>query len=550
MPPSPRRQRVMTRSRSLGHCICDPRKPCPCDVLLEHDVCLCAGERLDGRAGKTVQLTKLVKNAGCASKIPPADLARVLAQLPTVSDPRLLIGAATADDAGVFQVSPDLCLVQTVDVFTPSVDDPYTFGRIAACNSLSDVYAMGGKPLTALSIIGYPIHTLGDEPMQQMLKGGMDVLNEAGVVLVGGHSINDEEIKLGFAVTGLVDPKRTVSNAGAAPGDALLLTKPIGTGVIAFAAQLGRASAAALQAAAEAMTSLNRAAAEVMVRSGAHAGTDVTGFGLLGHLFHIVRESGVSAEVWWEAVPLLPEVRDYAAQGLVSGAAERNREFASPAVHVAEGTPESVLDLLYDPQTSGGLLFTVPAREAERALALLVASGCPDAAIIGRVVERSDGRIIVREKGPGTAEEAKSRGVDESEGNGQRPALGGVATAEACCATAAAVTSAGCCAPTAPAAAAPPSAQAAFQQFMGTAFAPGALDVVQKELMTIALSVAVQCEPCLRIHLGKALAMGITVEEIQEAAWMGVAFGGCKAMMFWGEHSRSLGTNPPPDVSK
>jgi selenide,water dikinase len=546
--PSSRRQRVMSRSRALGHCICDPRKPCPCDVLLEHDVCLCAGERLDGRAGQPVLLTRLVKSAGCASKIPPADLARVLAQLPTVTDPRLLIGAATADDAGVFQVSPDLCLVQTVDVFTPSVDDPYTFGRIAACNSLSDVYAMGGKPLTALSIIGYPIRTLGDEPMQQMLRGGMDALAEAGVVLVGGHSINDEEIKLGFAVTGLVDPKRVVSNAGAAPGDALLLTKPIGTGIIAFAAQLGRASAAALQAAADSMGSLNRAAAEVMVRSGAHAGTDVTGFGLLGHLYHVVRESGVSAEVWWNAVPLLPEVRGYAEQGLVSGAAERNREFASPAVRAAEGIPDSVLDLLYDPQTSGGLLFTVPAREAERALGLLVASGCPDAAIIGCITEHSEGRIVVTEKQrPGTAVERGAWSV-ERDSQQQRPGSAATAASEACCATPA--PSAECCAPTAPAPAAPPSAQAAFQQFMGAALAPGALDVVQKELMTIALSVAVQCEPCLRLHLDKARAMGITIEEIQEAAWMGVAFGGCKAMMFWADYSRSLGTNPPPGVSK
>jgi AhpD family alkylhydroperoxidase len=347
-----------------------------------------------------------------------------------------------------------------------------------------------------------------------------------------------------------VDPKRVVSNAGAAPGDALLLTKPIGTGIIAFAAQLGRASAAALQAAADSMGSPNRAAAEVMVRSGAHAGTDVTGFGLLGHLYHVVRESGVSAEIWCDAVPLLPEVRDYAAQCLVSGAAERNREFASPAVQVAEGIPDSVLDLLYDPQTSGGLLFTVPAPEAQRALGLLVASGCPDAAIIGRITERSEGRIVVTEQQrPGTAVE---RGEWSVERNGQQQGSGSAATAapEACCAAPAAGTSADCCAPTAPAPAAPPSAQAAFQQFMGAAFAPGALDVVQKELMTIALSVAVQCEPCLRLHLDKARAMGITTEEIQEAAWMGVAFGGCKAMMFWADYSRSLGTNPPPGVSK
>lgn len=527
-----KRARVMARSRRLGHCICDPRKPCPCDLLREKDVCLCAGERLEtAPALAAVALTKLVKNAGCASKIAPADLARVLARLPSVDDPRILVGTRTADDAGIFRVSPDLCLVQTVDVFTPCVDDPYEFGRIAACNSLSDVYAMGGKPLTALSIIGYPIQSLGDEWMYRMLRGGMDALAEAEVALVGGHSINDEEIKFGFSVTGIIEPDAIITNAGAQPGDALILTKPIGTGIIAFAAQIGRASEGSLRAAAGSMMTLNRAASEIMRRFGAHACTDVTGFGLLGHLAHVVRESGVTAEIWWDAVPTLPNAREYAAQGLISGAAERNREFAAELVGVAEGTPEDALDVLYDAQTSGGLLISVAEDCADEVLGELRAAGCAEVAVIGRVTSRSKGRIVVKQKG--CAKDMDTRQPEPAD-----------AAAQPCCAAHGAagpaeqVPAEECCASGAEDINDAATAQQAFQQFMATAFAPGALDAVQKELMTVALSVAVQCEPCLRIHLDKVRRMGISAEEIEEAAWMGVVFGGCKAMMFWQEKSR------------
>ena len=517
-----KRARVMGRSKKLGHCICDPRKSCPCNLLIEKDVCLCAGERLPPEwrgAPAPAALTKLVRNAGCASKIPAAELARILARLPAVSDPRLLVGLGTADDAGVFQVSPDLCLVQTVDVFAPCVDDPYLFGQIAAANSLSDVYAMGGAPLTALSIVGWPIHTLSDEWLVRMLQGGMDKLREAGVILVGGHSINDEEIKFGFAVTGAIRPDAIVANSGARPGDAMILTKPVGTGIISFAAQIGRASAEALRAAGESMAALNRSAAEIMCRAGAHAGTDVTGFGLLGHLWQVARESGVTAELWWDAVPALPEALECARQGVVSGAAERNREFAGPAVTVAAGVPEYAMDLLYDAQTSGGLLMFVPEQAAEHTVEQLRAAGCPCAAIVGRVLEKSKGGIRVakkRDSAGRTPPSAAARGAEPVEGH---------AAVEKCCSTdpaAAAGHSAG-------------SPQEAFQDFMGKAFAPGALDAVQKEIMTIALSVAVQCEPCLKIHLDKARGMGISADEIREAAWMGIAFGGCKAMMFWKE---------------
>jgi selenide,water dikinase len=525
----------MARSRRLGHCICDPRKPCPCDLLREKDVCLCAGERLAPEpASAVVALTKLVKNAGCASKIAPADLARVLARLPAVDDPRILVGTRTADDAGVFQISPDLCLVQTVDVFTPCVDDPYEFGRIAACNSLSDVYAMGGTPLTALSIIGYPIQSLGDEWMYRMLRGGMEALAEAEVALVGGHSISDEEIKLGFSITGVIEADAIITNAGAQPGDALILTKPIGTGIIAFAAQLGRASAESLRAAAESMMTLNRAASDIMRRFGAHACTDVTGFGLLGHLANVVRESGVTAEIWWDAVPTLPSARDYAAQGMISGAAERNREFAGGLVEVTDGTPEDALDLLYDAQTSGGLLISTADCCANEMVAELRAAGCAEAIVIGRVTAKSKGGVVVKQKGCA------------SDADATEPQGAGAAAQTGCAAhgVAEAVERAGaeeCCAPGTEGVTDTATAGQAFQQFMAKAFAPGALDVVQKELMTIALSVAVQCEPCLKIHLDKARSMGIGADEIEEAAWMGVVFGGCKAMMFWQDKSREHG---------
>ena len=234
-----KRKRVMARSMRLGHCICDAKKTCPCDVFREKDVCPCAGESLDGHAGP-LKLMDLVQNAGCASKIDQATLQRVLQGLPFLDDPRVLIGAPAGDDAGVYRLADDLALVQTVDVFSPSADDPYLFGQIAAANSLSDVYAMGGRPITALSIVGFPIQAAPEAALHQILRGGIDKMTEAGVAVIGGHSINDPQLKAGFAVTGLVHPERIVTNAGARPGDCLVLSKPLGTGVISFAAQIGR----------------------------------------------------------------------------------------------------------------------------------------------------------------------------------------------------------------------------------------------------------------------------------------------------------------------
>lgn len=524
MPYSTKRAKVMARSKKLGHCICDPRKPCPCPLFVEQDVCTCAGERAEAAPAQgAAALTKHSKNPGCASKIPPAFLRRVLGQLPAVEDPRLLVGLGTADDAGVVDFGGGLFLVQTVDVFAPSVDDPYLFGQIAACNSLSDVYAMGGTPVSALSVISYPIYALDEAWMVQMLKGGMDKLAEADVVLAGGHSIHGEEVLFGFAVTGVVAKDGVIANAGARAGDALILTKPVGTGIVAFAAQIGRASAAAMGAAGASMAALNRAASEVMRSREVHACTDVTGFGLLGHLFNVARESGVAAEVWWDAVPLFESVLDLAKEGVVSGAAERNQEYAGAIVEVADGVPEHAVEILYDAQTSGGLLIALPEAEAKEALDDFHEAGCEGAAVVGRITGHcKGGRIMVSGKEPGkTRRSAAATQSDEG--------------AADCCAAREPVASAQpaeCCAPGAGPADAS-ATQNAFSQFMASAFSPGALDIVQKEVAAIALSVAVQCEPCMRIHLEKAKGMGLTKDEIQEAAWMGIAFGGCRARMFW-----------------
>ena len=402
-----KRKKVMGRSIRLGHCVCDPSRPCPCPVFQKHNVCLCAGEHLPVNRSVKVKLTQHVRSAGCASKIGQQDLHAVLSKLPKVADKRLVVGMATADDAGVFEIRPGTLLVQTVDVFTPGVEDPHMFGRIAACNALSDVYAMGGRPVTALSIIGFPIHTLPHSAMTAILRGGMEVLREAGVVLVGGHSINDEEVKFGLAVTGLVTRSALATNAAAKPGDALLLTKPLGTGIIALAGQLGRASARAKKAAAASMATLNRRAAEIMVRHRVKAATDVTGFGLLGHLTRMMIESNTASEIVFDALPLLPDVMEYATAGIYSGANERNAAFSARHTKFADGIGEAKQAILYDAQTSGGLLMAVPAPRAGKLLKELHAAGIRHAAIIGCVQRtahahpsRGNPACVVREAFP------------------------------------------------------------------------------------------------------------------------------------------------------
>jgi len=305
------------------------------------------------------------------------------------------VGTAIADDAGVFRLNRNTLIVQTVDVFTPGVDDPYLFGQIAACNSLSDVYAMGGRPVTALSVIGFPIYSLPHKVMTAILKGGIDILRKANTVLLGGHSINDEEVKFGFAVTGVIKRKQLTTNAGARPGDALILTKPLGTGIISLASQVGMASHQSVGAMTKSMITLNRSAAEIMVRFHATACTDITGFGLLGHLYRMVRESGVTAEIRCRSLPLLPEVLTYAAKGAYSGANERNTEFCGPHTALDNAVTKEMRAVLFDAQTSGGLLIAMPGKLANAALSAMHRAGLTAAAVIGTISGRSKGQIRV-----------------------------------------------------------------------------------------------------------------------------------------------------------
>jgi selenide,water dikinase len=394
-----KRKRIMGRSIKLGHCICNPKDPCPCDLFKQKNVCLCAGEREED-APEDVALTTLVENAGCASKIGQEDLKRALAGLPRVSDPRVLVSSDTCDDAGVYKLTPNMALVQSVDVFTPVVDDPYAFGEIAAANSVSDIYAMGGKPLTALSIVAFPIEKLSPRIMNKMLQGGIDKLREAGVAVLGGHSIKDREIKFGFAVTGIVHPKKMTVNSKAKPGDVLILTKPLGTGTLSFARQIGRAPAAGLAEAERSMRELNRAAAEAMTAAGVTTATDITGFGLAGHLGEIAAQSGVEVEVYGETIPVFTGVMDLIRQGVISGAVERNREYASAFVKRDKDAGEDLETLLYDPQTSGGLLIAVRRSKAATLLATLHKKGVDGAAVIGRISRKAPAKIVLRRKAP------------------------------------------------------------------------------------------------------------------------------------------------------
>ncbi len=392
-----KRKRIMQRSIKLGHCICNPKEPCPCDLFKDKNVCLCAGERLED-TGERIELTKYVENAGCASKINQNDLKIVLAGLPKTNDPRVLVSADTCDDAGVYKISDDLALVQSVDVFTPSVDDPYTFGQIAAANSVSDIYAMGGTPLTALSIIGFPIETMSHRVMNQILRGGVDKMEEAGISIVGGHSIKDNEIKFGFAVTGFMHPEKIITNDNAQQGDTIVLTKPLGTGVIGFASQIGKATPESLSEISQSMVELNKIPAEILMDMGVKTATDVTGFGLMGHLSEIAAQSRVTIEIFVNQVPVFDGVFDYIRRGMISGAIERNKEFASQYVTSSPGISEEQETVLYDPQTSGGLLIAIHPDKAKELVSRLKKKGIGHTAVIGKVVSKSDGQIFLKNK--------------------------------------------------------------------------------------------------------------------------------------------------------
>ncbi len=331
-------------------------------------------------------LTTLASCGGCAAKLSPQDLAQVLSRLPGITDPNVLIGTATADDAAVYRLNDDLAIVQTVDFFTPVVDDPYSYGQITAANALSDIYAMGAEPLFALNIVGFPAASQPLEVLAKILQGGADKAAEAGISIIGGHTIIDAEPKYGLAVTAVIHPGKVISNAGARAGDRLILTKPLGTGIITAALKQGKVSAAGLAEATRIMATLNKAAAAAMVTVGAHACTDVTGFGLLGHLREVAGGSGVGAVIHVNRVPVIEGAWDLVRQGIVPGSSRRNLEFLRDQLDVADGVGEDALLLLADAQTSGGLLIAVPAEKVEQLKAELARNQVPLFAEIGSIV--------------------------------------------------------------------------------------------------------------------------------------------------------------------
>jgi len=322
-------------------------------------------------------------------------LAQVLRHVPLATDPRILVDASTRDDAAVVRLTADRALVATLDFFTPIVDSAYDFGRIAAANALSDVYAMGGTPTFVLSIVGWPRDTLPLDLLGEVLKGGADVVREAGAFVLGGHSVDDPEPKFGMVAIGEVHPDRVVTNAGAKPQDVLVLTKPIGTGVLTTGLKRDLLSEAQLAPAVAAMTTLNAGAARAMLAVGVHAATDVTGFGLLGHLHSLLLASGVAAELTSAAVPLLPHAREMAERGAIPGGTKRNVESLKDAVTFAAGVDPVTRLLLADAQTSGGLLLAVAPERGPALVAALERERTPAAAVIGRITAGTPGRIEV-----------------------------------------------------------------------------------------------------------------------------------------------------------
>lgn len=323
------------------------------------------------------------------AKLDPSDLAQVLSKLPKQDPKNVIVGFDTADDAGIFRLSNNLALVQTVDFFTPVADDPETYGRIAAINSLNDVYAMGGTPISALSVLCYP--QKGDwDVLEKILLGGQKAMTEAGVVVLGGHSIDDAEMKFGYAVTGTIHPEKVIKNSGARVGDVLILTKPIGTGAINTAVKFDKARAETVEAAIKAMTTSAAAASKAMVAAGATGCTDVTGFGLLGHAYELAKASGMTLEIESAAVPLLPDVIELIGQKMLTRGDRNNRLYVGDTVRIAESVSGEMQSALFDPQTAGGLLISM----VPESLAGFM-NEVPDAVVIGRVVEKGQFLIEV-----------------------------------------------------------------------------------------------------------------------------------------------------------
>jgi selenide, water dikinase len=343
----------------------------------------------------SIKLTSYSTKGGCGCKIGPGDLSQVIRSLPVpIPDPNLLVGIDTSDDAGVYRLTDELALVQTVDFFTPIVDDPYSFGQVAAANAISDIYAMGGKPLTALNIVAFPISKLDKQVLAEILRGAGDKMREAGVTLVGGHSIDDNEPKFGLAVTGLVHPDKVRTNAGAKPGDCLILTKPIGVGILTTSIKKDLLSPEEITRVTQVMATLNKKAAEIMEPYRVHACTDVTGFGLLGHALEMAKGSGNGIRIEADRVPVLPRARELAEAGSVPGGTRNNFKHVEPSVIFPEEMDQIGRYILCDAVTSGGLLIAVDEADSAELLEKLVADGV-EAQWIGRVTGEHPGQIQV-----------------------------------------------------------------------------------------------------------------------------------------------------------
>lgn len=345
-----------------------------------------------------IRLTQYSSKGGWGCKIGPEDLTQVLRQLPKpkVHDPNLLVGLDTSDDAGVYKLTDDIALIQTLDFFTPIVDDPFMFGQIAAANSLSDVYAMGGTPKTVMNIVGFPINTLGPDVLAQILNGAAEKVAESGAILVGGHTIDDNEPKFGLSVTGLVHPERHFKNVGAKPGDALILTKPIGVGIQTTALKNGQLTNEQLQTVTETMAQLNKTASVALKDYEASAVTDITGFGLLGHTYEMASGSGVSVKIEFNQVPILPGTRELAEKKMIPGGSRKNHKWLNDAVSYDEALDDLSQLILCDAVTSGGLLVSLPKAQAESYVKTLHEQGIVPAAIIGEVTEKANQVIFVK----------------------------------------------------------------------------------------------------------------------------------------------------------
>ena len=316
--------------------------------------------------------------------------------LPLIHDPNLLSGFEYAEDAGVYKISADLAIVQTVDFFTPTVDDPFTFGQIAATNALNDIYAMGAKPLTAMNIVCFPIKAMDISVLREVLRGGLDKMREAGVLLIGGHSVEDNEIKYGLSVTGVVHPDKVLFNRGARIGDKLILTKPLGTGIISTAIKAQEASDKQMNQAINSMSSLNKKSSEIIIKEGnVHACTDITGFGLLGHACEMIEGSDVGMKIDSAAVPVFDGVRKLLETGFVPGGLYRTKDFRLNQIVKEKTCPDWLFDVFFDPQTAGGLFFSLPGNKAQKIVKKMHTAGITDAAVVGEVVNDHPGKIFI-----------------------------------------------------------------------------------------------------------------------------------------------------------